>query len=674
MENKEDDIENLFQERFANDEAPVSPRVWQNIKNTLPEEKRPTGFTFSQNIVLWSITAMLIVSAVIGSFVIFNTNNSATSSITAHPEKERLSVEEIKEYTPSDTNGNTRVSRRNSNHSSYDSLLKNNSDKQTIQQSNNKKANGSNSKVTVLSNYSSKTKDRIDIINNLSSSQKDSLTSTIKNNNAITPIKNKKNTSSTNESLSSARLHNKKTILPIAASNANTNSSDQNEKNKLSSFDKEQSNANPDLSITNQHKKTSSSSFDEAAHTMVTSTDTLSSTNPTGNKTTLRPDSTVSQKYQELNPTLYNSNASIAHSDTINKKNNVTLSFVTSDHTQQTNDSIFSTDDNQAITFNQLVHSHSDSSLTNNSSTIANPSVIQKGSLKNTNLVEQIGNKDSILGSSTSQNDSLSSSSMLTNTSVPDSLMTAMDSIKTLSKDSVLTETTAKKEKIKSNLMKHLSFDIVAAALLTGASTKATDSSYQSAVEDKNKKDKNSLGYSAGIIVNYKLSNRLQASAGIVYTAFSEQYNFNYTVKKFDWVYIDSNWQQIESDSINRDIKAKDQYSFLSIPLQFSYTFLIKEKIRLSATAGIRSNILLKGVTYLPNARKSDVVEVKSGFNSISFSYLIALEAEYKLNAHTALLLQPTFMYGASSIHSKASALSQKPYGVGLTLGLRFIF
>ena len=190
----------------------------------------------------------------------------------------------------------------------------------------------------------------------------------------------------------------------------------------------------------------------------------------------------------------------------------------------------------------------------------------------------------------------------------------------------------------------------------------------------KNKKDKKSLGYSAGIIVNYKLGNRIQASAGIVYTVFSEQYNFNYTLKKFHMVYIDSTWQQVKYDSINRDIKAKDHYSFVSIPLQLSYTFLIKEKIRLSATAGIRSNILLKGVTYLPNAGKNDVMEVKSGFNSLSFSYLIALEAEYKLNEHAALLLQPTFIYGASSIHSKASALSQKPYGVGLTLGLRYTF
>ena len=40
MNENEDNIEDLFGERFSNDEAPVSPRVWANIEKTLPKGKR----------------------------------------------------------------------------------------------------------------------------------------------------------------------------------------------------------------------------------------------------------------------------------------------------------------------------------------------------------------------------------------------------------------------------------------------------------------------------------------------------------------------------------------------------------------------------------------------------------------------------------------------------------
>jgi hypothetical protein len=92
---------------------------------------------------------------------------------------------------------------------------------------------------------------------------------------------------------------------------------------------------------------------------------------------------------------------------------------------------------------------------------------------------------------------------------------------------------------------------------------------------------------------------------------------------------------------INKSITVKDQYSFISIPLQLSYTFFAKEKFKISATSGIRSNIVLKGITYLPNTAKDSMMEMKSEFNHISFSYLLALEVAYSLTEHTTLLIQP---------------------------------
>jgi hypothetical protein len=240
----------------------------------------------------------------------------------------------------------------------------------------------------------------------------------------------------------------------------------------------------------------------------------------------------------------------------------------------------------------------------------------------------------------------------------PDSSVASADSLQQAAKDSLKV-----KEKKKTNLLNRLTLDGIASALITGAETKTTDTLYQAAVKNKNENDKNNYGYLAGLIVNYKLSNRLQISTGVLYSSYSEQTILR---NRFYDPY-DTTWKGV-------DIQKKDQYSFLSIPLQLSYAFVAKEKLSLSAKAGIYTNILLRGVTYLPNATKTDLIGIKSGFNSISLNYMVALEAEYKLSPHAALLLQPTFLYAASSVHSKASALNQKLYGIGITLGLRFTF
>jgi hypothetical protein len=260
----------------------------------------------------------------------------------------------------------------------------------------------------------------------------------------------------------------------------------------------------------------------------------------------------------------------------------------------------------------------------------------------------------------TTNNNTASNPSPISSTFISDSSLVALDSTAQTMKDSILADNNTIEEKLESKWRNRFSFDLVATALSTGAATKATDSLYQSAVEDKNKNDKNSLGYSAGIIVNYRLSERLHLSTGIMYASFSEEYNYNNQVHYYDSAVVVS--------------KVKDQYAIVSIPLQLSYTLLAKEKIQLSAIAGFRSNILLSGVTHLRNSTNTGLTEVRSGFNSISFTYQVALEAAYQLNEHAALLLQPVFMYGASSIHSKASSINQKPYGIGITLGLRFTF
>ncbi|MBC7486165.1 MAG: outer membrane beta-barrel protein [Cytophagaceae bacterium] len=687
MENKEDDIEHLFQERFANDEVPLSPRVWQNIKKALPEDKSPTGFMFSQNIVLWSISGILVVSAVIGCFL-FGAPKNSTPSIAFVQQEQKSSVKKTNDYSTVATDRNNQLNKTSGKDLPHDSFSTPHSGAQASNQMN--ISEKSMDDVHHLSTSKNKTTHA-----NNSHPYDSSHSNFHTNHTIIIKSTNRENSTITNESSALRKLDSKKTNKQTVVSNPTRILYKQ--KNKRDGSQNGKTKTTHNLSVSQ-----SSKSYDALHSSKDHKANKLHSTDLAGSKTRTAIDSTLRQKSENEKTTFVNNNSSLTEADTAVHKSYETPSFdKTNVAKQNTTDTILHSSRNQPIIFNPSSTISSDSSLVNKSTVstttifpdnqkdslentndssapLANASDREKDRLKHTSLISSTVSNNTPLDSSAlknNSNDSLSSVYVASNHSVLDSLALLIDSTENITKDSTLAEESTKKEKSKSNLLNRFSFDIVATALLTGASTKstATDSLTQSAVEDKNRNDKNSIGYSAGIAVNYKLNDRFQTSAGILYTVFSEQYNFNYTLKTFDYVYLDSSWQYVEKDSISRDIKSKDQYSFLSIPLQLSYTFLAKQKIRLSATAGIRSNILLKGVTYLANANKSDVLELKS-FNSISFSYLFALEASYKLNVHTALLLQPTFVYAASSIHNKTSGLIQKPYGVGLTIGLRVNF
>lgn len=369
----------------------------------------------------------------------------------------------------------------------------------------------------------------------------------------------------------------------------------------------------------------------------------------------------------------------IANSDTLHQPSNVAkLDIKEKASSQKATDSLSSIK-NTANHSSELTHTNDLSTIDSSSwSTDSSLSMKSNGTfntstdlLKKEDLISALSKS---IDSITSFNDSNSNASLISSSLISDSTLVALDSLTNSTKDSVLADAVTKKEKSTVQLLKRLSFDLVGTILSTGAVTKSTGTLHKTSVDNKNQKDKSGLGYVAGIIANYKMNERFSVSTGIVYTVFEEQYNFNYNLKKIEMVYVDSSWQQVEVDSINRASKTKDKYSFISIPLQVSYTFIKREKISFAGTAGIRTNILWSGVTHIANQNQSDVIELKSGFNTISFSYLLELEAAYKLNEHTALLLQPTFVYAATSIHNKASALSQKPYGIGVAVGMRVTF
>jgi hypothetical protein len=640
MENKEDDIENLFRERFAEDEADVSPRVWQNISSTLPLTNSGTshsglaktiaGSGFTKTILLWGITSVVVLSASIGSYLHF-TRKQSVSSISY--QEKALTTTTTENILGNESNKDNLIDPSHPAPINDSSTLAFNTS--TIKQQNKNISGAGLSQASVFKNNR--------IVNKKEIKHLRSNASVHLSNTTVKQTKDK----NTSHILTASSEENKN------IKNTNQISGDSHsigEDALVSKFllSKKETRHNRNNNLSLKDNIDSLKSVQEQTPVIV---------NSDKNNSITKVDSAFAQK--ERNNSIHGFENKTTTTSAETNLSNTTSEIIDQNRTAATDSvSINSLIEKQvAITKNSDLHLPTDSSSNANAADI---NALPRSSLKKE--VSSFPNTRIDADSLLLKGDSLTRASLITSDTIKNKDLTSLDTLVHTAKDSVLTNADVKKEKIKSTLFNRLTIDGAAAILLTGASTKATDDVYQSAVANKNGNDKSSLGYLAGVLINYKLSNRIHLSTGLVYTSFSEQYRFNNYVENQDttFSYV--------------DIKKTDQYSFISIPLQLSYAFFTKEKLCLSATAGFRSNILLKGVTYLPNASNTDVVEVKSGFNSISFSYLVALEAEYKLSEHAALLIQPTFLYGASSIHSKASALNQKPYGVGLIIGLRFTF
>lgn len=640
MENKEDNIEDLFRERFENDEVTVSPKVWQNIKKTLPDDKDSIGFGFSLNAILWSIAGILILSAVIGSYLHLSPNKSSVYS---------------SQQTTSASVPNTYGTKSTNLGSAHDSLSAADSHQDAIRNAAYQNSSDNYSKESNSSTFSSRSSNG----NN----------SFLKKENKATTSKN---TIDSGDEQDEPKNQQKEKLT--VTDNLNSTSANKNEKTASVLYKKQHASVDQDKdNTTKDQNQTLQSKFSFA------DTEKKSTASNTVTKNTLGPSENSVQMESKLAETKGKNNLP-AQTDTLQWQSNDTSisSKPAIDsvlvHTSVAQDSL-NKNKAEAIVKNNRdkessITAHDSHSTALRNDTLTTNVVLYSAALTDSSLLnpttsyEQTVNKDSL--------SEIETPPLL----AQDSALAKLDSLKNILPDSALAKTTANKEKDQPKLWNRLSFDLLATALVTGASisTSATDSITPSAIEDKNRNDKNSLGYSAGIMVNYKLSDRIHASAGIGYTLITEQYHFTYTLKQSNWVFIDTAWQLVEYDSIYRDFNVKDQYSFLSIPLQLSYTFLQKGKLKLSAAVGLRSNILIKGATYLANAQKSDVIKVTSGFNKISFMYQLSLEAAYQWNERMALVMQPTFVYGATSIHTKSSSLQQKPYGVGLTIGLRFTF
>ncbi len=680
MNENEDNIEDLFGERFSNDEAPVSPRVWANIEKTLPNGKGG-GTWYTKKIVLLSLLGVLSFGSI--TWLIVKPSNKIDTN-TFLSDKSTSAVEQNKLETNTETNNSTTTlnkdnvkhdliqKKNNSQTQNSKGQIKNDKGHVISSSTNNSVVNGANSYKGILHDDTSGKK----LIGKNNKATKNLLATTVAN-------KPSESTFNSNSSVVNSSTHSSlkdNSTLDKNLTKGTITTAVKTSKNNSSDNDSVVSNSSKSGTL-----NTNSTVVNNSTESPVTNATQVVATSGKN------PSNINNVKDSSTSGVLATSSIFVKDSVKSNNNNNNLTPTITPTTT------LPNTSINNPANTNTLVKD----SLTDFSKSAAIKKDSELSEIKvladlkeedKKSLKDQTSSDTKI---DTTANLEKDGSFLVTNTAP----LTTLDSLKKILADTTdskipdSTDTAEKKKKEKAVLRPRWSFDVLLTPMLTGAISKANDPVYDSIVDPKNKQDKNQLDFSVGGMLNYSILPRLTISSGIIYSRYSEKYKFesSQTIDKsypdsttFIVTPPDSNGQGGKDTTIyfiNSDVETKkysstkiDRYTFLSIPITISYSILDKQKFAVSTTLGLKVNLLLNGITYIRNAANTALVEESSGYNKISISYMAAMGMEYKLNTKLSVLVQPAINFNMSSVFSKNSAISQKPYSYGLNVGLRYRF
>jgi len=221
-------------------------------------------------------------------------------------------------------------------------------------------------------------------------------------------------------------------------------------------------------------------------------------------------------------------------------------------------------------------------------------------------------------------------------------------------------------------------------------------------VGSRNVIESGSFGYVLGLSFDYKLSGNFYFRTGLDLLKFKE--DGLYTLPK---EYLPPPPKKAKGFAKDTSISYANNYLFLGIPLMIGYTY--GNKWFVSVNTGLEPTLFLTSWTnypsnagaaiypsdYDPNPdvkppkkpipKDEEIVGDSSyyykeyldarnrSFNRIGLSYLLSVEAGYKIDKRFSLSLSPIFRCFLSSIQSKED-VKEKPYSLGVALAVYYSF
>ncbi len=271
--------------------------------------------------------------------------------------------------------------------------------------------------------------------------------------------------------------------------------------------------------------------------------------------------------------------------------------------------------------------------------------------------------------------------------------------------DPIITETT------------NWSLDVLLDPAFTSSIIRTTSAENNNYEETYNNALSPMLSNSFGININYSYKNFIVQS-GIYYKKFNEQFNYDQEVllidttsyyeteyqyeQQYDTIfvfdldeYLDSgdtsyipytisNTVKVpyevlvtdyDSSMTDQNIKVKNTYSYIEIPLSIGYQFK-QNKFTVSPKFGLITGLYINssGKSLNSSYNIEDINNEKQTYIIPSFSMIAAIGFEYKINDFFSFVANPYYRKSINSIFIKSQPISHKFNAYGLKLGIRYNF
>lgn len=171
-----------------------------------------------------------------------------------------------------------------------------------------------------------------------------------------------------------------------------------------------------------------------------------------------------------------------------------------------------------------------------------------------------------------------------------------------------------------------------------------------------------SFGFSAGISVLYKLNDKFTIESGLSY------YQTGWESFKLTYIPIDISDPVLYPDPLYK-------YKYISVPLKLNYFFLNK-KIKLFASVGLIADFLLEvndnsNVKYGSFLKEYGKVS-KENYNTLNLQIVAGFGADYDLNKHFKLRIEPYFRRSVNSVSN--TQIKNFMYSAGANMGVYYKF
>ena len=174
-----------------------------------------------------------------------------------------------------------------------------------------------------------------------------------------------------------------------------------------------------------------------------------------------------------------------------------------------------------------------------------------------------------------------------------------------------------------------------------------------------------SFGFSAGISALYKLNDKFTVESGLSY------YQTGWDAFKLKFFYLEP------GDPIYPNTVSYYKYKFISLPLKMNY-FFINGKLKLFASAGIVVNYLSETNVHAYDLYKNDIIIERNNklskeyYNNFHFQIIAGFGADYDLNKHFKLRIEPYFRRSVNSVSN--TQIKNYMYSAGANMGVYYKF